>query len=216
MRLDSHLVEIGNLGSRGRAKRAILEGHVRVNDKVIKKPSFDIGYSDKIEISSGLDRPAGYWKLKDIQEKTDLIKKGDSVLDIGSSAGGFLLFACEIASYVHGIEFSQEFRPELENIAHEKQNTTVEFADVFTIAPLNEIYDVLLLDITVSPLSSIKALENVSPSLKNGGRLLQVLKLPKNSEIEPILTKLTSMGFEIQQVIEAEKEEAYVIARKLK
>lgn len=216
MRLDSHLVEIGNLGSRGRAKRAILEGHVRVNNKVITKPSFDVGYSDTIEITSGLDRPAGYWKLKDIHEKTNLIKNGDRVLDIGSSAGGFLLFACDIASHVHGIEFSQEFRPELEKIAHEKQNITVEFADVFTIAPLIEIYDVLLLDITVSPLSSLKALENVSPLLKNGGRLLQVLKSPKNSEIEPILTKLTSMGFEIQQLIEAEKQEAYVIARKIR
>ena len=215
MRLDSHLVEIGNLGSRGRAKRAIMEGHVRVNDKIITKPSFDVGYSDNIEITSGLDRPAGYWKLKDIQEKTNLIKNGDRVLDIGSSAGGFLLFACEIASYVHGIEFSQEFRPELEKIAHEKPNIIVEFADVFTIAP-NAIYDVLLLDITVSPLSSIKALENVFPSLKKGGRLLQVLKLPKSSEKEPILAKLTSMGFDIEQVIEAEKQEAYVIAMKLK
>jgi len=216
MRLDSHLVEIGNLGSRGRAKRAITEGHVRVNNKVITKPSFDVGYSDNIELTSGLDRPAGYWKLKSIQEKTNLIKNGDRVLDIGSSAGGFLLFACEIASLLHGIEFSQEFRPELEKIAHENQNITVEFADVFTIAPGNEIYDVLLLDITVSPLSSIEALENVFPSLKKDGRLLQVLKLPKNSEKEPILAKLISMGFEIEQVIEGEKQEAYVIARKLK
>lgn len=216
MRLDSHLVEIGNLGSRGRAKRAILEGHVRVNNKVITKPSFDVGYSDNIKIISGLDRPAGYWKLKSIQQMSDLIKNGDRVLDIGSSAGGFLLFACEIASLVHGIEFSHEFRNELEKIAHEKPNITVEFSDVFIIAPLNEIYDVLLLDITVSPLSSIKALENVFPSLKKGGRLLQVLKLPKSQEIEPILAKLTLMEFKIEQVIEAEKQEAYVIARKLK
>jgi 23S rRNA (cytidine1920-2'-O)/16S rRNA (cytidine1409-2'-O)-methyltransferase len=215
MRLDSYLVEIGNLASRGRAKRAILEGHVRVNGKVIIKPSFDVRYSDNIEIASGLDLPAGYWKLKGIQEMSDLIKNGDRVLDIGSSAGGFLLFASEIASFVHGIEFSREFRPELEKIAHEKPNITVEFADVFTIAPLNEIYDVLLLDITVSPLSSIKALENVVPSLKKGGRLLQVLKLPKSSEKEPILAKLISMGFKIEQVIEAQKQEAYIIARKL-
>ena len=46
--------------------------------------------------------------------------------------------------------------------------------------------------------------------------MLQVLKLPKKSEKEPILAKLTVMGFEIEQVIEAEKQEAYVIARKLK
>jgi 23S rRNA (cytidine1920-2'-O)/16S rRNA (cytidine1409-2'-O)-methyltransferase len=216
MRLDSHLVEIGILGSRGRAKRAITEGQVRVNDQIITKSSFDVGYSDKIEIMSGMDRPAGYWKLKDIQEKTDLIKTGDRVLDIGSSAGGFLLFASEIASHVYGIEFSQEFRPELEKITHEKPNVTVEFSDAFIITLPNGIYDVLLIDITVSPLSSIKALENVYPSLKKGGRLLQVLKLSKKSEKDTILAKLTSMGFEIEQDIESKKQEAYIIARKLK
>jgi len=69
---------------------------------VITKPSYDVAYSDLIEVTQGMDMPAGYWKLKEIQEKTGFIKNGDSVLDIGSSAGGFLLFASEIASRVHG------------------------------------------------------------------------------------------------------------------
>lgn len=38
MRLDSYLVEIGNLGSRGRAKRSITEGYVKVNGRVVTKP----------------------------------------------------------------------------------------------------------------------------------------------------------------------------------
>ena len=215
MRLDSYLVEIGNVGSRGRAKRAIIEGHVKVNGRVICKPSFDVAYSDSIEITEGMDRPAGYWKLKQIQEKTNLIKKGDRVLDIGSSAGGFLVFASEIASHVHGIEFSHEFRSELGKIAHEHPNITIEFADVFTIMPEDEKYDVLLLDITASPLSSLKALGSVLPTLKRGGMLLQVFKLPENKSYEPILEKLSSMGFENIQILESEKKEAYAIARKL-
>ncbi|MDD5474224.1 MAG: S4 domain-containing protein [Candidatus Methanoperedens sp.] len=215
MRLDSYLVEIGNLGSRGRAKRAILEGHVTVNDKVITKPSYDVAYSDKIEVTQGLDKPAGYWKLKEIQEKTNLIKKGDAVLDIGSSAGGFLLFASGIASHVHGIEFSREFHSELKKLAHEHSNITVEFDDVFTKPFESGKFDVLLLDITASPLSSIKALENVFTALKSGGMLLQVLKLPKDSEREPIMKKLSSLGLEIIRIIEPEKKEAYIIARKL-
>ena len=215
MRLDSYLVEIGNVGSRGRAKRAIIEGHVKVNERVITKPSFDVAYSDNIEITEGLDKPAGYWKLKDIQEKTYLIRKGDMVLDIGSSAGGFLLYASEIASSVHGIEFSHEFRSELGKIAHEHPNITIEFADVFTIMPEDEKYDVLLLDITASPLSSLKALGSVLPTLKRGGMLLQVFKLPENKSYEPILEKLSSMGFENIQILESEKKEAYAIARKL-
>jgi len=162
-----------------------------------------------------MDRPAGYWKLKQIQEKTNLIKKGDRVLDIGSSAGGFLVFASEIASHVHGIEFSHEFRSELGKIAHEHPNITIEFADVFTIMPEDEKYDVLLLDITASPLSSLKALGSVLPTLKRGGMLLQVFKLPENKSYEPILEKLSSMGFENIQILESEKKEAYAIARKL-
>ncbi len=218
MRLDSYLVEIGNLGSRGRAKRAIVEGHVKVNDKIITKPSFDVAYSDNVEVTEGLDKPAGYWKLKEIQEKTNLIKKGDTVLDIGSSAGGFLMFASEIASSVHGIEFSHEFRSALGKLAHERPNITVEFGDVFTIPVEKEkfdVFDVLLLDITASPLSSIKALENVLFALKSGGMLLQVLKLPKDRDREPILKKLSSLGLEITEVLEPEKKEAYIIARKL-
>ncbi len=142
MRLDSYVVEIGNVGSRGRAKRAIMEGHVKVNNRVITRPSFDVAYSDKIEITEGLDKPAGYWKLKDIQEKTNIIKKGDTVLDVGSSAGGFLLYASELASHIHGIEFSHEFHSELGIIAHEHENITVEFNDAFTMAHDNEKYDV--------------------------------------------------------------------------
>lgn len=215
MRLDSYLVDIGNLGSRGRAKRAVLEGYVKVNDRVITKPSYDVAYSDKIEVTEGLDKPAGYWKLKEIQEKTNLIKNGDAVLDIGSSAGGFLLFASGIASHVHGIEFSREFRSELGRTAHERPNVTVDFGDVFTMPFEKEKFDVLILDITASPLSSIKALENVLTALKSGGMLLQVLKLPKDREREPIMKKLSSLGLEIIRIIEPEKKEAYIIARKL-
>ena len=215
MRLDAYLVEIGNVGSRGRAKRAIIEGNVRVNDRIITKSSFNVGYSDKIEITEGLDKPAGYWKLKDIQEKTNIIKKGDNVLDVGSSAGGFLLYASGIASHVHGIDFSREFRSELGKIAHEHPNISFEFNDVFTMAHDFEKYDVLLLDITANPLDSLKALGKVCPSLKKGAMLLQVFKLPDKNDIGPVLEELSLMGFEIIQIIEAQKKEAYVIARKI-
>ncbi|VVB84143.1 S4 domain protein [uncultured archaeon] len=215
MRLDSYLVEIGNLGSRGRAKRSIIEGYVRVNGRVVTKPSFDVAYSDNVEVSEGLDKPAGYWKLKEIQEKTGIIKDGDSVLDIGSSAGGFLLFASGIASHVHGIEFSHEFRSELGKIVHEHPNVTVESGDAFTMPFEKEKFDVLLMDITVSPLSSIKALENILEALKSSGRLLLVVKLPKKRDRDPILRKLSTLGLEIVEVLEPEKKEAYIIARKI-
>ncbi|MCX9015012.1 MAG: S4 domain-containing protein [Candidatus Methanoperedens sp.] len=216
MRLDSYLVEIGNLTSRGRAKRAILEGYVKVNDTLVTKPSFDVAYSDKVEVEDGLDKPAGYWKLKDIQDKTGILRDGDRVLDIGSSAGGFLMFASGIASSVHGIEFSREFHTQLTKLAHEIPNITVEFADVFTI-PMESPgqFDVMMMDITANPLSSIKALEHMLPALKSGGMLLIVLKLPKDRGRELHLSELSSLGIKVTDIIEPDKQEAYVIARKL-
>ncbi len=215
MRLDSYLVGKGNLGSRGRAKRAIIEGHVRVNEKVITKPSHDIAYSDKVEVTGDLDKPAGYFKLKEIQEKTNILKKGDSVLDIGSSAGGFLLFASGIAANVNGVEYSNEFRSELERLALEHSNITVEFGDAFTMPFESGKFDVLLFDITARPLSSVKALENVLPTLKNGGMLLHVLKFQEERDKDLVLGKLSSLGLKIIHVLESEKKEVYIIARKL-
>lgn len=215
MRLDAYLVKIGNFSSRDRAKRAITNGQVKINGIVVTKTSRDIAYSDIIEIAEGFDKPAGYWKLKMIHERTNLLKPQDSVLDIGSSAGGFLLFASGIAKNVHGIEFSREFYPGLKKIENELSNVTVEFSDVFKMPFESEKYDVLLFDITVSPLSSIKALNNALPALKKGGLLLLVLKLPKDRDREPILKLLSLMGLEIIDMLEPEKEEVYVIAKKM-
>ncbi len=107
------------------------------------------------------------------------------------------MYASGIASHVHGIEFSQEFRSELGKIVHEHPNVTVGFGDAFTMPFEKEKFDVLLMDITVSPLSSIKALENVLGALKSSGRLLLVVKLPKKRDRDPILRKLSSLGLEI-------------------
>jgi 23S rRNA (cytidine1920-2'-O)/16S rRNA (cytidine1409-2'-O)-methyltransferase len=79
--------------------------------------------------------------------------------------------------------------------------------------PGSEKYDVLLLDITVNPFDSLKALKNVLPALKRGGMLLQVFKSPEKSDRGTIIEELSLMGFDILQIIEGQKKEAYVIAR---
>jgi 23S rRNA (cytidine1920-2'-O)/16S rRNA (cytidine1409-2'-O)-methyltransferase len=164
-----------------------------------------------------LDQPQGYFKLKLVQEETVILKPGDRVLDLGSSAGGFLLFASEIAGHIKGIEFSRDFRSELGKIAYERENVEILFGDVFTL-PLNllseEPVDVILSDMTLEPQDSIKALSRVLPLLKEGGRVLQVIKTPKKKNPKPILSKIENLGLEIQKVISSEKQEIYVVARK--
>jgi 23S rRNA (cytidine1920-2'-O)/16S rRNA (cytidine1409-2'-O)-methyltransferase len=217
MRLDAYLVDMDYFKSRGRAKTAILDGNVKVNGITVTKVSRDVSTEDVIEVTEGLDQPQGYFKLKLIQEESGILKLGDNVLDLGSSAGGFLLFASEIAGHVKGIEFSKGFRSELGKIAYEKENVEVMFGDVFTI-PLNllseEPVDVILSDMTLEPEDSIKALSRVLPLLKPGGKLLQVIKIPKKKNPKPILSKIENLGLEIQQVINPKKQEIYVITRK--
>ncbi len=220
MRLDSYLVETGFLKSRGRAKRAIEEGKVKLNGVVCTKPSKNVSVNDKVDIEEGLDMPRGYFKLKAIQERTGLIRKGDNILDLGSSAGGFLMCAAEVlegTGHIHGIEFSRDFRQELGQIAHDNENVSVMFDDVFTVdidripgAP----FDVLLSDMTLEPLDSVKALKRICPLLKEEGRLLQVIKIPKNKTKMPVIKKIRSAGFDIIDMIEPERQEVYFIAVK--
>lgn len=217
MRLDAYLVETGHFKSRARAKTAILGGNVRVGGTVVKKPSKDISAGELVLVEEGLDMPKGYFKLKMIQEATGIITEEDSVLDLGSSAGGFVLYASEIAAKVRGIEFSRDFRTELKKIEHERENVSIVFADVFR-TPLRELspeqVDVLLIDMTLEPLDSIQALERVSPLLKTGGKLLLVIKISDREDSGPFIEMVEADGFRILEIIDPKQMEIYIIGEK--
>ncbi len=215
MRLDALLVQQDKVASRGRARRAITNGLVMVDGKKILKPSRQVGYENEITVKDDIDVPAGYLKLKDIQERTGMIYPGDDVLDLGSSAGGFLMFASGIAGSIKGIEYSEEFMPHLKSIARSHENITVVQDNVFTM-PLSSMsdkpVDVICNDITVEPLDSIKVLARVLPLLKPGGRVLQVLKLPDRSHLDECTNRLKELVLTIQFILKPEKREVYVIA----
>jgi Predicted rRNA methylase len=218
MRLDAYLVEMGYFKSRGRAKTAILNGNVKVDGTIVKKPSKDVSGDAEVDVEDGLDMPRGYFKLRNIQDATGIIAENDRILDLGSSAGGFLMMASEIASSVMGVEYSRDFRTELGKVVHEKENVSVMFGDVFQI-PLKEMspeqVDVILSDMTLEPLDSLSALERVLPLLRDNGKLLQVIKIEKQENRKPILAKVESMGLTILEVLESEKQEIYIIAQKV-
>ena len=218
MRLDAYLIDAGHFKSRGRAKKAILSGHVKINGVITKKPSKDVAIDDEIDVAEGLDKPAGYFKLKRIQDETGAIQEGDHVLDLGSSAGGFLTFASEIADSVKGVEFSKEFRSELGKLAYENDKISVMFGDVFVI-PLEEMspqpVDIILSDMTLEPEDSLDALERVLPLLRTGGKLVQVIKIKSRRSRKPILKRMEDMGLEVLHLLESEKQEVYIVAQKI-
>lgn len=215
MRLDILLVEKGIVESRSRAKRAIISGQIKVDGRKVLKPSKQVSYDSSIEIIDEPDVPGGYLKLKIIQDRTDLIHQGDIVLDLGSSVGGFLLFAAQIASRVTGIEYSAEFMHRLRTMEKDHGNITVIHGDVFKMPPetmSQDKVDVLLIDITVEPEDSLLVLKRVLPLLKPGGRVLLVLKLFPVSALDPFLNDISGSGLEVQQIIEPDKREVYVVA----
>ncbi len=177
MRLDLLLVKKGYFSSRSRAKEAIKRGFVRVDGVTVTKPSTDVGFDSKIEVLEE-EKPRGYWKLREIDEIFNLFSGDEVVLDLGSSAGGFLLYASEKAREVYGIEFSKEFEEQLRELEKQRENVKVFIADAFTfdISMLPEL-DIILNDLTLPFSSSMLALKRFLPKLKAGGRILFVHKI---------------------------------------
>lgn len=219
MRLDEYLASMAGIKSRARAKRAIQLGHVKVNGKIVTKPAYDVKYGDGVEVQQELaEKSAGYFKLRDIQAKTGLFEKGDIVLDIGSSAGGFLLYASENASKVYGIEYSREFFEELKAIERQRENVRVILDDIFKADLkkfIQEELSLILNDLTLDWRSSLKALKLALPLLGKNGRVLQVVKAEAEKDLAPVLKELQQMGLKPLQTLDGEKREKFVIAVKL-
>ncbi len=176
MRLDLFLIAKGYFSTRQRAKEAIKRGFVYVNGVKITKPSASVRGDEDIVVTSE-EKPRGYWKLAEIDRRWKLINRDSVVLDIGSSAGGFLLYASEKAKRVYGIEFSREFEDELRHMESKRDNVRVFISNAFTfdlsrLEPL----DVILHDLTLEPVDSLKALQRFLPILKDDGRILFVMK----------------------------------------
>lgn len=91
-RLDKYLVANNFIGSRTKAKELIKSKSVKVNDKIITKPSYNVKANDKIEIIDDdylryVSR-AGL-KLEGAIESFNIDFENKNVMDIGSSTGGF-------------------------------------------------------------------------------------------------------------------------------
>jgi len=95
MRLDNYLVEHGFFESRNRAQEAIKSALVRVDGKVVTKPSFKID-SNRVEVKEQkfyVSRAAK--KLEEYLKENPIDFKGKDLLDVGSSTGGFTQIVLE-------------------------------------------------------------------------------------------------------------------------
>lgn len=90
MRLDNYLVENNLARSRNKAQEFIKQGLVFVNEKEVRKSSYQLLANDEVNMRSHqnyLSRAA--YKLSNFLDEISLDLGGLEALDIGSSTGGF-------------------------------------------------------------------------------------------------------------------------------
>jgi len=152
MRLDEFLVKSGIIESRNKAKELIKNKKVKVNGKLETKPSLKVDNPD-IEILEKVYVSRAAWKLKNYLEKYNLSFDNKSVIDVGSSTGGFSEVALEKgAKKVVCVDVGDnQLHPKI------RQNSKVEVYENTDIRDFeyNEKFDILVSDVSFISLLKI-------------------------------------------------------------
>jgi 23S rRNA (cytidine1920-2'-O)/16S rRNA (cytidine1409-2'-O)-methyltransferase len=95
MRLDEAMMHAQMVQSRSQAERLIKLGKVSVDDQLVKKPGFFYTHGEiKIADNEKYVSRAGF-KLASVAEKFAIKFSGKTMLDVGSSTGGFTDYALQ-------------------------------------------------------------------------------------------------------------------------
>jgi 23S rRNA (cytidine1920-2'-O)/16S rRNA (cytidine1409-2'-O)-methyltransferase len=169
LRLDEEIVNRGLLNSRNKAKELIKSQKVKVNGKIVTKPSFRVEKSDNIEILQDkvyVSRAA--YKLKNYLDKYGIDFNNRLVLDIGSSTGGFSEVCLEKGAKVVGVDVGN-------NQLHESLRDRMEIYENTDIRDFtyNKKFDIIVSD--VSFISLLKIIEKID-TLMNKGDIILLFK----------------------------------------
>jgi 23S rRNA (cytidine1920-2'-O)/16S rRNA (cytidine1409-2'-O)-methyltransferase len=94
-RLDREITARGLASTRSQAENYIKLGVVLVNKKIVKKPSFAVSDDDALQLVSEQYVSRAALKLASIAEQFSLDFRDTTVLDVGSSTGGFTDYALQ-------------------------------------------------------------------------------------------------------------------------
>lgn len=94
-RLDVELFTRGLVSSRSQAESYIKLGVVKVHGKVVTRPSFMVDSADTILVAGDQYVSRAALKLASVAQQFRLDFRGKTVLDVGSSTGGFTDYALQ-------------------------------------------------------------------------------------------------------------------------
>lgn len=162
MRLDVYLSNNFNIQSRNKACELIKDNKVKIDGKLISKPSFQVMEDMKIEIIENdffVSRAA--YKLKYFLEELDLNLSNLNALDIGSSTGGFtqILLSNNVKKVTCVDVGSNQLHETL------KSNTNISFLENTDIRNFNtnESFDIVTCDVSfISILNIIDAINTLA------------------------------------------------------
>ena len=153
-RLDIELVRRGMVQSRSQAENYIKLGDVCVNNKVIQKAGTPVSEIDKVELKSeGKYVSRAGLKLASVAENLKVDFATKTVLDVGSSTGGFTDYALQHgAKKVFAVDVgTEQLHPSLRN---DERIELREKTDIRDFIP-NEPIDIVVIDVSFISLRDI-------------------------------------------------------------
>jgi 23S rRNA (cytidine1920-2'-O)/16S rRNA (cytidine1409-2'-O)-methyltransferase len=178
-RVDVALVERGLCESREKARRAVMAGQIRINDRPARKASDSVQDSDALSVAEG-DKfvSRGGHKLEHALEHFQIDVTGSTAVDLGASTGGFTDCLLQRgAARVHAVDvghgqFAWKLRRDPRVVVMEKTNaralTPAAFPPPF--APV----DIIVID--CSFISLRKILPPTVALLKPAGKIVALIK----------------------------------------
>jgi 23S rRNA (cytidine1920-2'-O)/16S rRNA (cytidine1409-2'-O)-methyltransferase len=155
LRLDHVLAQRGLTATRSQAESYIKLGYVKVNGRVINKPGFLVDEQSKIQLTikeQYVSRAA--LKLASVAKQLNLDFKDKTVLDVGSSTGGFTDYALRAgAKKIIAVDVgADQMHPSLlGNPKIELQERT----DIRDVQTLNSRVDIALIDVSFISLREV-------------------------------------------------------------
>ena len=178
MRLDKLLVARGLFPSRERAQDAIVQHTVKVDGRIIDKPSKEVPEEADIEVIDIFNKyvSRGGLKLEKAIADFQLDFTGKSVLDIGSSTGGFTDCALKHgAEHVTAVDVgTRQLHPSLQG---HPDILSIENRDFRELTPQevgNRQYDFIVSDVSFISLTYL--IPYFHPFLKPDGQCMLLIK----------------------------------------
>jgi 23S rRNA (cytidine1920-2'-O)/16S rRNA (cytidine1409-2'-O)-methyltransferase len=173
-------------------------------------------------LSDDADFPLGYKKLKEIDEELgeSMVCSPCLALDIGSSAGGFLIYLSKKGANVVGIEVSKRFAEDLHKITDEYPSISVIIADAFDIDPTivatPRTLDLLLVDVTTDPEGTLKLIQRFTSLLRENGRMLAAFKCAHDNKetMDLVKSTISQLGYKkIREIcLDETRQEVHIVA----